>query len=333
MKLVTGSRGNFKSSKAIIEGTKGRISEIYLSVENSRFGSGRNYVHEIQLTDISRQVAFARRYNVEYSLAFNTVCFGRDKFTSAFLDDYRRLVEGIESAGVTKIILSDPYLMEITREEYPGMEIIVSVFAEVDSLNKLKFYNRLEVDRIILPHELNRDLEKLRRFREFSKCDLELILNLGCAHYCARGDSHSMFTGHYVEDMRTLIMGDCYTAWCYRHKLMHPHEFLSQDWIRPEDVKKYEEIGIKYFKLAGRATSSTWIIRAANAYLDGKYEGNFFDLITSYYHFTDRMPDEKSPFQADSSKMDNAMKRLMSCGHKCESCSSCEEIFREIMIV
>ena len=323
MKLVVGSRGNFESTKAIIEGTSGRISEIYVSIENSRFGSGRNYVHEIDIPEIARQVKFAEKHNIDISLAFNTVCFGLEKFKKGFQDDLARMAGDLYNSGVHHIIISDPFVMEIIKEKVPHLKIIVSVFAEVDSLNRLEFYNKMGVDRIIIPHELNRNPDKLKTFVEKSKCDLEVILNLACYHYCARGDCHSMYTGHYTGDMRNKTFGDYYTSWCYRHKVNSPGGFLSQDWIRPEDVHRYEEMGIKYFKIAGRATATSWIIRTAKAYLDRSYDGSLSDLITSYYPFTDRFEGDIKPFNYPNKNLDDIMDILYSCGHHCEECGSC----------
>lgn len=330
MKLVVGSRGNFESTKAIIEGTSGRISEIYVSIENSRFGSGRNYVHEIDIPEIARQVKFAEKYDVDISLAFNTVCFGLEKFKKSFRDNLVQMAGNLYNSGVHHIIISDPFIMEIIKEKVPQLKIIVSVFAEVDSLNRLEFYNKMGVDRIIIPHELNRNPEKLKTFSEKSGCDLEVILNLACYHYCARGDCHSMYTGHYTGEMRTKTFGDYYTSWCYRHKVNSPGGFLSQDWIRPEDVHRYEKMGIKYFKIAGRATATSWIIRTANAYLERSYEGNLCDLITSYYPFTDRFEGDMKPFDYPNKNLDDIIDTLYSCGHHCEECGRCGDLENEM---
>jgi len=340
MKLVVGSRGNLKSTRAIIENTRGRIHEIYLSVKNSRFGSGRNYVHEVDISEIARQVEIADKNDIHISLAFNTVCFGAEKFSEGFRNEFIKLIGEIRKAGIDRIIISDPYMMEIVREKFPNIKIIVSVFSEVDSINRLKFYNDLGVDRIVIPHELNRNLDKLKRFVEVSECDLELLVNLGCSHYCARGDTHSMFTGHYVGEMRKKVMGDCYTAYCNRFKLNHPSDFLSQDWIRPEDIYRYEEIGIEYFKVAGRATSTSRVIKTANAYLDRSFEGNIFELISTYYPFTDRVeemrnPDPESqkgnPLYIPNKKLDDIMDILYKCGHKCDQCGRCKSTFNSLI--
>jgi collagenase-like PrtC family protease len=330
MKIVVGSRGNRKSTEAIIRGTKGRISEIYLSVENSKWGSGRNFVHDVDFREMARLSAETKKSGVRFSLAFNTVCFGREKFSKKFQDEFVEILSQAQQSGFSAIILSDPYLMEIAKNKAPDLSVIVSVFAEVDSESRLKFYNALGVDRIIIPHELNRELEKLAHFANISKCELEVIANLGCSHYCARGDSHSIFTGHYTGDIRKEIIGDCHTSFCNFYKLNFPWEILSQDWIRPEDLHRYENIGIKYLKIAGRATSTSWIIKVANAYIAQSYDGNLQDLITSYYPFTDKMQNENPLPPIPNKSLDLIMENLYSCGHKCSGCSFCKAQYESL---
>lgn len=332
MKIVVGSRGNQKSTEAIIRGTKERISEIYLSVENSKWGSGRSFVHDVNFQEVARLSARTKKLGIRFSLAFNTVCFGREKFSKKFRHEFLEALSQAEQTGFSAIILSDPYLIEIVKEEYPGLSVIVSVFAEVDCEYRLKFYNDLGVDRIIIPHELNRDLEKLERFVGLSQCDLEVIANLGCSHWCARGDSHSIFTGHYTSEIGKEVLGDCYTSFCNYYKLNYPWEILTQDWIRPEDVHRYKNIGIKYLKIAGRATSTSWLIRAANAYLDKSYNGNLLDLISNYYPFTDKMA-KKMPLPPIPNKsLDSIMEKLYKCGHRCDKCEACRVYYEDLRL-
>ena len=331
MKLVVGSRGNYRSTRSIIDKTGEGISEIYMSVDNAQWGSGRNYVHHVDFQEAARQVSHARRHGIDLSLAFNTVCFGQEKFKEDFLQRFTRLISMMEKAGFSNVILSDPYLMEIVKDEFPGLGVIVSVFAEVDSENRLAFYNDLGVDRIIIPHELNRNLAKLEKFSKMSSCPLEVILNLGCTHYCARADAHSSFTGHYCGSVMQMVMGDYYTTYCNHRKLTQPWEFLCQDWIRPEDVYRYENLGVQYFKLAGRATATGWIIRAAKAYLERSYEGDLQDLISSYYPLIKRAEGEKSPMSPIPNKaLEPYMDELYNCGHQCDRCERCRKFYQEI---
>ena len=48
--------------------------------------------------------------------------------------------------------------------------------------------------------------------------------------------------------------------------------------IRPEDIKAYNEIGLKHFKITGRTGSTEYIIKTISSYLNESYEGNLLGL-------------------------------------------------------
>ncbi len=58
--------------------------------------------------------------------------------------------------------------------------------------------------------------------------------------------------------------------------------FIRSDWIRPEDLHYYEEIGIDYLKIVDRTKFSDTISLATDAYTNRSYNGNLADLIPTY---------------------------------------------------
>jgi hypothetical protein len=54
--------------------------------------------------------------------------------------------------------------------------------------------------------------------------------------------------------------------------------WLKMNFIRPEDMSVYNDIGIYHFKITGRTGSAAFIKKVANAYLRGGYSGNLLDL-------------------------------------------------------
>jgi len=53
---------------------------------------------------------------------------------------------------------------------------------------------------------------------------------------------------------------------------------IRMRWIRPEDLRYYEEIGIDRFKIAGRYMSTDQLVNVIKAYSERKYEGDLRDL-------------------------------------------------------
>jgi len=57
------------------------------------------------------------------------------------------------------------------------------------------------------------------------------------------------------------------------------------DWIRPEDVHHYEELGEKaentnlVLKLTDRARKTDWLVNVVKAYAEKSYDGNLMDIL------------------------------------------------------
>jgi len=329
MKLLVGTRGNFSSTAALIEGTRGLVDEVYLSVFNRRYSSGRTYVHEVDFAELKRITTLAAGQRIDVVVAFNTPCLGGQEALPEFGREFSSYLHRIREAVVGKIILTHPHLIRQARAQHPDLEIIVSVFTEADSVQKVKYYEALGANRLTIPHELNRDPKRLSALLASTTMEAELVLNLACVHYCVRADFHCMAVGHATDAMLEQSSADPYTAWCDHWRLSRPWEVLAADWIRPEDLARYEGIGINYFKIAGRATAVTWQIRAVQAYASRHYDGNLLDLLTHYYPYTDRICGPP-PFYIHNPALDPHMDTLYSCRHHCLDCDGCRHIYEKL---
>jgi hypothetical protein len=70
-----------------------------------------------------------------------------------------------------------------------------------------------------------------------------------------------------------------YLNWCFLQKLRKEGEFLKSPWVRPEDLHFWEEVGISYFKIAGRGLPGAEILRLCRSYLAREFSGNLLDLL------------------------------------------------------
>ena len=59
-------------------------------------------------------------------------------------------------------------------------------------------------------------------------------------------------------------------------------EYIKSPWVRPEDIKYYEEIGIEHFKITERGFPTDELVKRVKAYTDRKYNGNLIDLIQGH---------------------------------------------------
>lgn len=329
MKLSLGLRGNLHSTRHIIEMTKGRIDEVFLSVLNAQYGSGRAFVHEVDFDELELLVPFAASHGVEVTVVRNGPCNGGRECLPAFRAEFREYLRRLRGAGVRKVTLTHPLLMQQAREAFPDLEIVVSVYAEANTLDRVKYFESLGVGRVTLPHELNRNLRLLERIASNTSVELALVVNLACVHHCTRDGQHCRYAGHSTNELRVRGASDCYLPWCDSFRLNRPWELLATDWIRPEDLWRYEAVGIHCFKLAGRATSTSWLVRAARAYAERRYDGNLLDLLAQCDPYTDRVGG-RVPFRVPNRALDRWMERLYACGHACHGCRFCEELYERL---
>ena len=85
---------------------------------------------------------------------------------------------------------------------------------------------------------------------------------------------------------------------------------MSGSFVRPEDISVYEDMGIEYLKLAGRELSLNWVIKATNAYIARREEGNLLELLTTPNGLSSTM-------FMDNTKLNGFMNTVGMCGKKC----------------
>jgi hypothetical protein len=74
--------------------------------------------------------------------------------------------------------------------------------------------------------------------------------------------------------------------WCFLQctemKLRDPVNYLRSEWIRPEDLHVYEDLGYDLFKIAERDIPTPFMVKRVRAYAGRRYDGNLLDLIQPY---------------------------------------------------
>ena len=199
-------------------------------------------------------------------------------------DTHRQLLSHLQwlsSAGVDSVTVAIPYLAELIKTQFPHLKLEISTIAHVNSVARAKFFESLGADFIILHANVNRDFKLLRAIRDAVKCGLGVLTNSLCLYQCPYEYYHYSTLGHASQNHNPLngfYMDYCVTH-CTLERFHDASQFIKSRWIRPEDIPIYEEIGIDFFKIAGRAMPSEWIINASEAYSSRKYQGNLRNIL------------------------------------------------------
>ena len=248
---------------------------------------------EFRLPEISREdfIKYIRKLNdnsIEFSYTLNSSYLGSKEEMRLLKEPIVEYTKFLIDAGVKNFIIALPYMAEIIREISQDVGIEVSTIAQIDTVSKAKiWYERYGINKICVGIEKNRDilfLQNLAKYCQKTAITPTLLAN----EFCGNGSSLSSCT-----------TGCIYRSHCYQlHSIGYSEKdaidtypmnrcmdsrrsaanWLKLNFIRPEDMHLYNEIGINHFKITGRTGSTDHLIRIIQAYMDEKYEGNLLSL-------------------------------------------------------
>jgi len=260
-------------------------SEIYCSLQMGAVGSARPAVclPAAEIEAARDHIREARRLGMSFNYIANAICLGNMEYSAegrSQLDDYFRMMVDL---GADYVTLAIPYLIELVKKDYPGLKVKVSEIANVGTLQRARYYERMGVDVITLEIAQNRNFKVLESIRRglSPEVELELVVNAACLFQCPYHDYHNNIVGHTTQAGHPLngyYMDYCMMR-CVPEKLVHPEEIVKAPWIRPEDLSVYEEIGIRRFKISNRVGPSSVGLNCLKAYSERRVD-NLADLLT-----------------------------------------------------
>lgn len=306
-----------------------KIKEVQGSLPVSIIGSGRNSwdIPKINIQQLKRHIKQVHNYGFDFCYLLNAACLGNIEYSFSGRKKIIELLNLLVEVGVNMVTVTVPFLAEFIKERYPQLKINTSVYSNIDTLDKTLFWENLGADRITLDPNINRNFSLLKKIRDKVKVDLQLLVNTSCLFSCPARHYHANVTGHFSQEASLdFFPAFSFNERCMLSRLQNPVEFIKTPWIRPEDLSLYADIGINYFKIAGREYPSKKILPQISAYLSGNYNGNLYDLLMGFfdsYKF-------KKPLEVyiDNNKLldfiDFFIKtQSFPCADGCESCSYC----------
>lgn len=273
---------------ALVEAMKGYpVVELFGKLREDAVGGGRA---PYQLARVSRKrladhVRQARLAGIEFNYLLNASCLGNREMTRAGQREIEELAGWLCGIGVASVTVSSPYLLTLIKTRYPGLKVRVSVFGGVDRVRKAQMWEELGADCIVLDSILvNRELGVLERIRKRVRCDLALLVNNNCLSGCALSPMHMNALSHAGQSWngnRGFFIDWCFLR-CTEMKLRDPVNYLRSEWIRPEDLHVYEDLGYDLFKIAERDIPTPLMVTRVRAYAGRRYDGNLLDLVQPY---------------------------------------------------
>lgn len=308
--------------------TDGPYKNVYISETYGQLTSG--YIHMsgrasdtlplIEIKDLERYVDYSNKKDIKFNYTLNASCMGNYEFTDRGLNEIKLLLRDLENIGVSNLTLTTPSMIEIVKHFSPSMKIKVSAICQVDSVKKLMHYMDVGVDRVVVEPSIIREFDLLRDMIKCSDDNLEVIINDKCMRDCPYKIFHYNQTGHD----NNLYAESYYFMNCGVHKSSDFQRYLNSNWIRPEDLYMYEDLGIKYYKVEGREFILNGnILKLLKCYIEGNFEGNLLDLLHIFAPY-----DIKYQPYIDNKSLDGYVKAFydneIKCKQICKSCKHCD---------
>src|SRR5512147_1547114 len=263
------------------------VTEVFGKLSSDPVGGGRASftLAPTSRKRFERHVQIAREKGIGFNYLLNPACMDNREYTRQGQREIEALLEYIEGAGVNAVTISLPLLLPIIKKRHPRLKVRVGVYARVDSVAKARFWEDGGANCITLESlSVNRDFGLLAALRNALKIELQLIVNANCQLFCPLSGQHMVNLSHASQKGHPTagFMIDWCVMRCSYDKLRDPAQYLRSEFIRPEDLGIYLDMGYDSFKVLERGAPTPVLTKRVKAYSEGRYDGNLLDLIQPF---------------------------------------------------
>ncbi|MCB2354689.1 U32 family peptidase [Clostridium estertheticum] len=310
-----------------------KVIETYGQITVNNFmesGRASDVLPPIDIFDLADYIKYSKQKGINFNYTMNAPTMKNREFTEKGVYEIKKFLNELYKVGVRELTVALPPLMEIIQSMGYDFKIKASVICQITTPNKAVSINKLGVERMVLDECLNRDFSVLKRIVNAVGDKVELIANGICHLDC----TNRMFHYNQMSSDTVKVTSDSSCNY-YAHRCMEKRcdkigNIMKLSWIRPEDVKYYNAIGIKYFKLQGRqAVINGDLVRAVESYFKESYDGNLMELLDMF------LPTNNFKVNLENKKLDGFIKRFYEnegfCKHDCTTCNYCDSYVKNCM--
>ncbi|MCD6499657.1 MAG: U32 family peptidase [Deltaproteobacteria bacterium] len=286
----------------LIEGLKGYpVYEVYGKLTSDYFGGGRPsfYLPEVDKKKLEEFVALTHKSGIEFNYLLNATSMGNVEFTTEGQRELTKMLDWLSDIGVDSVTTASLFFLRTMKKRYPNLKVRISSHRYTDTPRKVRFWSEEGADCIVLSEvNIYREFEDLKTMRESTDVDLSLIVNNSCRQDCAIAGSHAVSLNAASQD-GSKDKGYPIDYWmlsCMQIRLQDPVNFIRANWIRPEDLERYEALGYDNFKIVERNTPTKALLERVKAYSERYYEGNLADLILAWNYSEDKYQKQDRDF-------------------------------------
>lgn len=241
-----------KNLETAIAAINSGADAIYIGANN--FGARKNAPNS--LDDIKKLVEYAHLFYVRIHVVINTI------LNDSELTEAVKLVENLYNIGVDAIIVQDMGLINLAIQgKLPPIQIHASTQCNNRTLEKVKFFDKLGVSRVILARELSE--AQIADICNEVSCELETFVH---GALCVSYSGQCYFS--YANGGRSANRGECaqpcrkkYSLIDENGKIILKDKYLLslKDFNASESLQNLVNFGVKSFKIEGRLKDINYV--------------------------------------------------------------------------
>ena len=264
------------------------VYEVYGKMKHDYIGGGRpdNTLSNIDKELFDSHVKKVREAGMRFNSLLNGSCLSNNEQDPAWQSEFKMFLEYLKNIGVNALTITNPYILIFVKKYFKeDFKVRVSTFACIDSYTKAKYWEDLGADYLCVDFvKANRDFKTLKYMVDNLKtAKIEILVTNSCLKNCPMIYTHTTGLSHASnKDKNSNSYEDWSLFYCQKKELENIEEYIRSPWVRPEDIKFYENIGIEHFKITERGFPTEELVKRVKAYTDRKYEGNLLDLIQGH---------------------------------------------------
>ena len=314
-KLSVGFNGNLDLLEKMYEDKENKIGTLYTGGYLKEVTSGR-YQHSESERELEKIVKAVHDKNSRLAVTLNSPCNVPPLSEKQWWENVKKYLKHLESIGVDTAIIAHPFIMSLAKEN-TNLSIAASIICDINTPRGALYYEDMGADVIVPSSSINYDLDQLKKIKlNLKRAKLSLLVNEACLGNCPWRRFHQNSLSHADRNGYDLD----YAMSCTNLYEKKPYMMLTNNVVRPEDLKEYEGIS-DMFKLVGRTTDEETLLKMIHAYSTESYHGNLVEIVDKEFSEFINLPNDQ---------LNSLFEQKANCIKNCQNCSKCKTLYRKL---
>ncbi len=262
------------------------VYEVYGKLTADPFGGGRPsfYLPEVDRARVEDYVRRTHAKGIEFNYLLNSSAMDNIEYTRVGQRAMDEVLDWVDGIGVDSITVANIYLLRLIKKRHPRIKVRISSRRFTDNPRKVRFWVEQGADCIVVSEvNIHREFKVLKSLQKAAgDVELSLIVNNWCRQDCAIAGNHAVTLSAGSREGSKGFPLDYCSLRCNSIRLDDPVNFIRANWIRPEDLPIYEEMGFHNFKIVERSTPTAVLLSRVKAYAERRYDGSLLDLVQNF---------------------------------------------------